>query len=82
LPSFEVPEDEDNDIEGGEYQFTCPTFTWDDGSVIQVSELWAQASSKKQKEADKAQEILAELVKRKSGILKRKEAVAAGGEDE
>jgi len=73
LPSFDVEDDEENEIEGGEYQFTCQTFTWDDGSVIKVRELIADSESKDKKVAEKAQAILGGLVLRKSGIVKRKE---------
>jgi hypothetical protein len=72
LPSFEVEDDDANDVEGGEYQFTCPTFTWDDNSVINVRELVAEASGK-DKAAEKAQGIMAALVARKSGIVLKKE---------
>jgi hypothetical protein len=71
-PSFEVDEDEDNDIEGGEYEFTAPTFTWDDGSVINVKELVEGSKSKDAKLAQKANEILAALVLRKSGLIRLK----------
>jgi hypothetical protein len=71
-PSFEVDEDEDNDIEGGEYEFTAPTFTWDDGSVINVKELVEGSQSKDAKLAQKANEILAALVTRKSGLIRLK----------
>lgn len=80
-PSFEVDADEENDIEGGEYQFTCPAFTWDDGIVIKADELITQAGSKKPREAEKAQAILAELIKRRSGIVKRIEVPGAGEEE-
>lgn len=74
LPSFEVDDDEENDIEGGEYDFTCPTFTHDDGSVIDVRELMVGFNSKDRKVAEKAQAIVANLVKIKSGIVQRKES--------
>jgi hypothetical protein len=69
--SFEIEEDVENDIEGGTYEFTCPTFTWDDNSVINVREL---SASKDEKDKKKYEEICAELVYRKSGIVRRKEA--------
>jgi len=71
LPTFEV--EEEKDIEGGEYQFTCPTFTWDDGKVIDVHKLMAMAESKEEKVSGPAGAIMGELVRRKSGIVKRKE---------
>jgi hypothetical protein len=73
LPTFDVDADEENDIEGGTYQFTCPTFHWDDNSIINVRELMADTESKDKKVAEKAQAILGHLVARKSGIIKRKE---------
>lgn len=73
LPTFEVDADEENDIEGGEYQFTCPTFHWDDNSIIKVRDLMADTESKDKKVAEKALAILGHLVARKSGIVKRKE---------
>ncbi|HEY3403883.1 MAG TPA: hypothetical protein VGK59_10880 [Ohtaekwangia sp.] len=69
LPSIEVDEDEENEIEGGTYQFTCPTFTWDDGSVINVRELVDGLKSKDKKTKTKAENIVAKLVAIKSGIL-------------
>lgn len=83
LPSFEVEEDEENDIEGGEYQFTAPSFTWDDNSVIDVRELVAAAEGIESKDpkikakADKAAEIISKLIARKSGII----AIKPGKED-
>ena len=74
LPSFEVEADDENDVEGGTYQFTAPTFTWDDGSVINVRELVEGAESADKKVAAKAQEILAALVARKSGLIRKEEA--------
>jgi hypothetical protein len=74
LPVIEdVEEDEDNEIEAGDYQFTAPTFTWDDGSVIKVTDLVANLSSKDKKVFEKAEFIVASLLQRKSGLLKRKE---------
>jgi hypothetical protein len=61
--SFDVEDD-------GTYEFTCPTFTWDDGSVINVREL---ANSKVEKDQDKYATICAHLVARESGIVRRKE---------
>lgn len=60
---FEVEED-------GKYEFTCPTFTWDDGSVVNVREL---ANSKNEKDQEKYATICAHLVARESGIIRRKE---------
>lgn len=60
---FEVEDD-------GKYEFTCPTFTWDDGSVINVREL---ANSKNEKDQEKYATICAHLVARESGIIRRKE---------
>lgn len=61
--SFEVEDD-------GAYEFTCPAFTWDDGSVINVREL---ANSKDEKDQEKYATICAHLVARESGIIRRKE---------
>lgn len=63
---FEVEEGE----AAGKYEFTCPTFTWDDGSVIKVREL---ANSKSEKDQEKYATICAHLVQRGSGIIRRKE---------
>jgi hypothetical protein len=71
LPSIEVDDDEDNDIEGGEYQFTAPTFTWDDNTVIAVKDLVAGLGSKDKRVKEKAEDIVAKLVARKSGLLLR-----------
>ncbi len=73
LPTFEVDADDENDIDGGTYEFTCPTFTWDDNSIINVRELSAESESKDKKVAEKANAIIAGLVQRKSGIVRRKE---------
>jgi hypothetical protein len=73
LPSFDVDADEEHDIEGGTYQFTCPTFHWDDNRIIDVRELMAETESKDKKVAEAAQAILGHLVARKSGIIARKE---------
>lgn len=66
--SFEVEGDAEN--ESGEYEFTAPTFTWDDNTVIDVREL---ANSTNSKDKEKFASICAELVHRKSGIVRRKE---------
>lgn len=72
LPIVEgVEEDEENEIAAGDYQFTAPTFTWDDNSVIIVKELMADAASKEKKVAEKATTIIANLLARKSGLLVR-----------
>lgn len=73
LPTFDVDEDKENDIEGGTYQFTCPTFHWDDNSIVDVRKLVADSESDDAKVAEKAQAILGHLVARKSGIIARKE---------
>lgn len=72
LPTIEGVE-KDGDIEAGDYQFTAPTFTWDDGSVVNVRELMADAESSDEKVSSAAQVIIAKLLQRKSGILRRKE---------
>lgn len=72
LPSFDVDEAGEN-YEAGEYQFTCPTFTWDDNRIINVHDLVAEAEGKDEKIAEKAQAIISSLVARQSGIVKRKE---------
>lgn len=72
LPSIEVDEDEENDIEGGEYEFTSPTFTHG-GKVIKVADLMADAEGKDNKKSEAALTVIAALVKRKSGLLRKKE---------
>ena len=72
LPTFDVEADPENDIEGGEYQFTFPTFTWKEGKVINAAELIAEAGGSDAKKAEAAQAILAELVRRKSVYPKMK----------
>lgn len=80
--SFEVEDDEEKGIDGGDYEFTCPTFTWDDGSVVNVRERFAKlrvlaeqkSLTKEEKEfVHQLQTMCAELVKRQSGIVRRKE---------
>lgn len=73
LPSFEVDADKKNGIEGGEYEFTAETFTHK-GVVLNAAEVVKQAESDDEHLALTAQTVLADLVKRKSGVLKRKEA--------
>lgn len=68
LPKFEVDDDEEHDIEGGTYQFTAPTLTWEDNSVIDVRKL---AASKEKKHVALYEEICARLVQIKSGLLKK-----------
>jgi hypothetical protein len=68
LPSFEVDDDADNDIEGGTYQFTAPALTWEDNSVIDVRVL---AASVEEKHQALYEEICAKLVQIKSGLLKK-----------
>jgi hypothetical protein len=66
LPSFEVDEDEENDVEGGTYQFTAPRLTWDDNQEYDVRAL---AASKEKKDMELYDTICAELVLRKSGLV-------------
>lgn len=74
LPVVEgVEEDTANDIEAGDYEWTAPLFTWDDGNVIDVRELMADAASDEEKVSQKATVIIAKLLQRKSGLLRRKE---------
>lgn len=68
--TFEVEEDAENGIEGGEYEFTAPTLHWDDNSIVVVREL---ANSKDVKDQERYATICAELVARKSGLVRRKE---------
>jgi hypothetical protein len=75
LPSVDV--EGTAEVEAGTYQFTCPTFTWDDGRIVDVRELVAEAESAEEKVSQKAQVIIAQLLQRNSGILARK-----GGNDE
>ena len=58
--------------DGDTYEFTCPTFTWDDSSVINVRELEAEAE-RNEKAAEKYATICANLVARESGIIRKKE---------
>lgn len=73
LPSVEVEEDVENGIDGGDYQFHHQNFRWDDGNIINVVDLVADAEGKDKIKAAKATSIIANLVKRKSGVLQRKE---------
>ena len=75
LPTVDV--EETDEVAAGTYQFTCPTFTWDDNRIIDVRELVAEAESADEKVSQKAQVIIAQLLQRNSGILARK-----GGNDE
>lgn len=72
LPTFTVDEAGET-FEAGEYEFTAPTFTWDDNTVINVHELMVDAESANEKVALKASAIISSLVARNSGIVKRKE---------
>jgi len=73
LPSFEVDEDKKNDVEGGTYDFTCRKFSHK-GKVYEAAKLLAAADSDNKKEALAANEVLATLVAKNSGIIKlRKE---------
>lgn len=72
LPVIDVDEDLEAEVEGGEYEFTSPSFTWDDNSVVNVSELVAAVNGKDSKLKHKAEVIIASLLQRKSGILVRK----------
>lgn len=58
------------DLADETYEFTCPTFTWDDGRVINVR---AMANSEKESDQVALAEMCQELVKRNSGIIRRKE---------
>jgi chromosome segregation ATPase len=58
------------ETEDGEYEFTCPKFTWDDNKVYNVREL---ANDESQKGQEFYAEICAKLVQRNSGIISRKE---------
>lgn len=53
--------------DGTVYEFTCPTFTWDDGRIIDPKKL------AKEKPEELA-EIAGHLINRNSGIIRRKEA--------
>jgi hypothetical protein len=68
--SFEVEDDEEKGIEGGEYEFTAPTLTWDDNQVYNIRKL---SESKDDKENELFAEMCAKLVQRKSGLVARKE---------
>ena len=56
--------------DGYKYEFTCPTFTWSDGRVINVR---AMANSKDEKEQEEFATMCAHLIQRNSGIIRRKE---------
>lgn len=73
LPSVEIEEDDPSGVEAGTYNWTAPTFTWDDNTVIKVSDLMKDAASKDEKVSQNAQVIIANLLGRKSGLLVRKE---------
>lgn len=69
--TFKVKENEKAGIEGGTYEFTCPTFTHK-GEVINVRQL--EADSRKDKKAlAKYEALCSMLVVRQSGIIKRRE---------
>ena len=70
--SFEISEDnEDLDVkEGDVFEFTAPTCTWDDNSIVNFREL---AASKETKDQERYALICASLVQRKSGLIRRKE---------
>lgn len=70
-PSIEV--EGSGDIESGTYVFTAPSFTWDDGKVINTRQLVADAQSENEKVSQRANSIIADLLARQSGILRRKE---------
>jgi hypothetical protein len=61
--------EEDNDTEAGDYQWTAPTFTWDDNTVLKVADLMKDFEGKDKKAAEKAGVIIASLLQRKSGLL-------------
>lgn len=73
LPSVEIEEDDPSGVEAGTYNWTAPTFTWDDNTVVKVSDLMKDAASKDEKVSQNAQVIIANLLGRKSGLLVRKE---------
>jgi hypothetical protein len=64
LPTFEADDDE--------YEFTCPTLTWDDNSVIDVRKLAAEAEED-EVAAEKFADICGKLVHRGSGIVRKVE---------
>jgi hypothetical protein len=69
--TFKVKDDEKNGIEGGTYEFTCPTVTHK-GEVINIRQL--EADAKKDKKAlEKYQSLCATLVVKRSGAVRRKE---------
>jgi len=70
--SFTIEEDsEELDVKAGdEFEFTAPTCTWDDNSIVNFREL---AASKEKKDQELYAEICAHLVQRKSGLIRRKE---------
>lgn len=53
--------------DGEVYEFTCPTFTWDDGRVIDPKKLVKD-------NPDEFATICGHLIQRNSGIIRRKEA--------
>lgn len=57
--------------DGSKYEFTCPTFTWDDGIVYNVRKLEEEAA-KDAKAAEKYASICAQLIVRESGIIRKK----------
>lgn len=69
--SFKIKPNEKG-IEGGTYEFTCPTVTHK-GEVINVRQLAADANKDK-KLMEKYQSLCATLVVKRSGAVKRKEA--------
>lgn len=70
LPTIKgVPADEDNEVEAGDYQFTAPTLTYDDNKVYKAVDIVAALSSSDKKEKAHAEEIVANLLARKSGLL-------------
>lgn len=73
LPSVEIEEEDPSGVEAGTYNWTAPTFTWDDNTVVKVSDLMKDAASKDEKVSQKAQVIISQLLVRKSGLLVKKE---------
>lgn len=61
------------DEAGNEYQWTAPTFTWDDNSIISVESLMEGAASDDEKLKEKAEVIIAGLIQRESGLLRKVE---------
>lgn len=72
FPSFEVDEDEDNDIEGGTYVAVVKNFIYEEQNY-ESKKLIADLKGDDKKKKAKAELILGKLVSMKSGVLARKE---------